>query len=169
LENFQRPPQQNLSQHGHPGDFHRHYDDEDHNEGISMHFNASVYGRSTRSAKVHRTPLVEKILWAVCVAFFAVVACFASGSLITAAFVVAFAAISWHYIVRDETAMHFTIFNVARDCALVRSASWDFSETDNSVGDLHTPRYEFRPSGYDCGGDDHGDYDFTGVWKQRHW
>jgi len=132
-----------------------------------MHLNPTVYGRSTRSAKVHRTPLVKKILWTVCITFFAAVACFASGSLITSAFVVAFAAISWHYIVRDETATHFTSFDGARGYGAVRSRSWDFSEKDNTVDDLHAPRYEFRPRGYDCGGDDHGDYDFTGAWKQR--
>lgn len=132
-----------------------------------MYFNASVYGRSTRSSKIHRTPLVEKILWAVCVAFFAVVACFASGSLITSAFVFAFAAISWHFIVRDERVAYFTIFDASGHSRVGRGANWDFIEPNDHVDDLHAPRYEFRPRGYDCGGDDHGDFDHLSAWKQR--
>lgn len=132
-----------------------------------MFFNTKGLGGLSHPVRVHRTSFLHKALWAIGISFFAAIACLASGSLIMSTFIVAFAAISWHFIVRDEKAAQFACFDAPRANGIVRGAGWDFSGSNQHGDDPDAPRYEFRPRGYDLGGDEHGDFDFTGAWKQR--
>ena len=72
-----------------------------------MLFDTKFLGGARHSTKVHRTPRWKKVLWALFIGLFAAIACGAAGKLFTSVFIVAFAAISWHFIVRDEKVMCF--------------------------------------------------------------
>lgn len=72
-----------------------------------MLFDTKFLGGTPHPTKVHRTPRWKKVLWALFIGLFAAIACGAAGKLFASVFIVAFAAISWHFIVRDEKVMCF--------------------------------------------------------------
>ena len=114
-----------------------------------MFFNTKSLGGSSHPARFHRTPLAHKVLWAICIAFFAAVACFASRSIVMSAFVVTFAAISWHFIVRDEKVTSFSILESSSASRGNRDEFW--VEADDSVLDCHAACREPVEVGVDWG------------------
>lgn len=114
-----------------------------------MFFNTKGLGGLSHPVRVHRTSFLHKALWAIGISFFAAIACLASGSLIMSTFIVAFAAISWHFIVRDEKVTRFAILE---NSSVSRIHSGEFTfDADEPDFDSHAMSREPVEVGMDWG------------------